>query len=137
MILRTEHQMATAKLHAETGTSTPPNNNNTDHLFQLPHVRRQLISLTGKAFERSLLWRLDWWNFLYGSLSLFGFLFPFLVFLTPYHPFLSSSSSSSFSHSVGIWGVDDGSTLEIRNKELMKLTARSLLSRRPATVMMP
>ncbi|KAB8269597.1 protein-tyrosine phosphatase-like protein [Aspergillus minisclerotigenes] len=59
----TEHQMATAKLHAETGTSTPPNNNKTDHLFQLPHVRRQLISLTGKAFERSLLWRLDWWNF--------------------------------------------------------------------------
>ncbi|KAB8216134.1 protein-tyrosine phosphatase-like protein [Aspergillus novoparasiticus] len=59
----TEHQMATAKLHAETGTSAPPNNNNTDHLFQLPHVRRQLISLTGKAFERSLLWRLDWWNF--------------------------------------------------------------------------
>ncbi|KAE8365804.1 protein-tyrosine phosphatase-like protein [Aspergillus caelatus] len=59
----TEHQMATAKLHAETGTSASPNNNNTDHLFQLPHVRRQLISLTGKAFERSLLWRLDWWNF--------------------------------------------------------------------------
>ncbi|KAE8163169.1 protein-tyrosine phosphatase-like protein [Aspergillus tamarii] len=58
----TEHQMATAKLHTETGTSASPNNN-TDHLFQLPHVRRQLISLTGKAFERSLLWRLDWWNF--------------------------------------------------------------------------
>ena len=58
--------MATAKLHTETGTSASPNNN-TDHLFQLPHVRRQLISLTGKAFERSLLWRLDWWNFLYGS----------------------------------------------------------------------
>ncbi|OGM39445.1 putative tyrosine/serine protein phosphatase [Aspergillus bombycis] len=57
-----EHQMATAKLHAESGTAAPPNIN-TDHLFQLPHVRRQLINLTGKAFERSLLWRLDWWNF--------------------------------------------------------------------------
>ncbi|KAE8349081.1 protein-tyrosine phosphatase-like protein [Aspergillus coremiiformis] len=54
----TEHQMATAKLHTETGDTS------TDHLFQLPGVRRQLISLTGKAFERSLLWRLDWWNFL-------------------------------------------------------------------------
>ncbi|KAE8130831.1 protein-tyrosine phosphatase-like protein [Aspergillus pseudotamarii] len=58
----TEHQMATAKLHAEMGTSASPNNH-THHLFQLPPVRRQLISLTGKAFERSLLWRLDWWNF--------------------------------------------------------------------------
>lgn len=64
-------------------------------------------------------------------------LFLSLVSFFPYHSFLSSSSSSSFSHSVGIWGVDDGSTLGIRNKELMKLTARSLLSRRPATVMMP
>lgn len=26
-------------------------------------TRRHLISLTGKAFERQLLWRLDWWNF--------------------------------------------------------------------------
>ncbi|KAE8376823.1 protein-tyrosine phosphatase-like protein [Aspergillus bertholletiae] len=59
----TEHQMATAKLHAETGAAAASPNGTTDHLFQLPQVHRQLISLTGKAFERSLLWRLNWWNF--------------------------------------------------------------------------
>ncbi|PWY76192.1 putative tyrosine/serine protein phosphatase [Aspergillus heteromorphus CBS 117.55] len=36
---------------------------NNIHLIDLPHVQRALISLTGKAFERTLLWRLDWWNF--------------------------------------------------------------------------
>ncbi|KAF7597433.1 hypothetical protein BBP40_003680 [Aspergillus hancockii] len=60
---QTEHQMATAKLHAEIGDDSPTPAYN-DHLFQLSGVRRHLISLTGKAFERSLLWRLDWWNFL-------------------------------------------------------------------------
>ncbi|KAB8070219.1 protein-tyrosine phosphatase-like protein [Aspergillus leporis] len=59
----TEHQMAATKLHAERGEFSPAPECN-DHLFQLAGVRRYLISLTGKAFERSLLWRLDWWNFL-------------------------------------------------------------------------
>lgn len=37
------------------------------HLPSLDNTdtRRHLISLTGKAFERQLLWRLDWWNFTY------------------------------------------------------------------------
>ena len=35
------------------------------HLPSLENTdtRRHLISLTEKAFERQLLWRLDWWNF--------------------------------------------------------------------------
>ncbi|XRM41707.1 hypothetical protein ABZX51_004956 [Aspergillus tubingensis] len=33
------------------------------HLPDLPTVTRFPVSLTGKAFERTLLWRLDWWNF--------------------------------------------------------------------------
>lgn len=36
-----------------------------EHLVDLPGVRRVLVSLTGKAWERVLLWRLDWVNFLY------------------------------------------------------------------------
>lgn len=36
-----------------------------EHLVDLPGVRRVLVSLTGKAWERTLLWRLDWVNFLY------------------------------------------------------------------------
>ncbi|PYH71396.1 putative tyrosine/serine protein phosphatase [Aspergillus vadensis CBS 113365] len=33
------------------------------HLPDLPTVTRFPVSLTGKAFERALLWQLDWWNF--------------------------------------------------------------------------
>lgn len=36
-----------------------------EHLVDLPGVRRVRVNLTGKALERSLLWRLDWVNFLY------------------------------------------------------------------------
>ncbi|KNG87263.1 putative tyrosine/serine protein phosphatase [Aspergillus nomiae NRRL 13137] len=97
-----EHQMATAKLHAESGTSAPPNIN-TDHLFQLPHVRRQLISLAGKAFERSLLWRLDWWNFLYEYL-------PFLV-----SPPLSRCMGWMMDKTTGI---SNGETNEVNSKVL-------------------
>lgn len=63
----TEHQMATTKRRAELGdeepspTSTPAD----EHLVDLPGVRRELISLTGKAFERTLLWKLDWWYFMH------------------------------------------------------------------------
>ncbi|GLA42665.1 hypothetical protein AnigIFM63309_011210 [Aspergillus niger] len=87
----TEHQIATNKRLAElaaaaasstessttsespeTQTSTPPppeptataSATPTDiHLPDLPTVTRFPVSLTGKAFERTLLWRLDWWNF--------------------------------------------------------------------------
>ncbi|KAE8152121.1 protein-tyrosine phosphatase-like protein [Aspergillus avenaceus] len=54
----TEHDMATSKR----GDGQP--SNGYSHLPRLEGVRTHLISLTGKAFERSLLWRLDWWNFL-------------------------------------------------------------------------
>ncbi|KAI9923638.1 hypothetical protein ASPWEDRAFT_737692 [Aspergillus wentii DTO 134E9] len=62
----TEHQIATKKRRAENGlpveqAALPKAE---EHLVQLGGVRRELISLTGKAFERSLLWKLDWYNFL-------------------------------------------------------------------------
>ncbi|KKK24764.1 hypothetical protein AOCH_002213, partial [Aspergillus ochraceoroseus] len=71
----TEHDMATAKRSActpipppkapaetesETGTEEPKY----IHLPSLPGVSRHLISLTGRALERALVWRLDWWNFI-------------------------------------------------------------------------
>ena len=52
-----------------------------EHLVQLPGAQLHLISLTGKAFERTLLWKLDWWNFLYVSLFLFFPCFFFSPFL--------------------------------------------------------
>ncbi|KAF9886211.1 hypothetical protein FE257_011934 [Aspergillus nanangensis] len=57
----TEHNMATTKRMTELGSTATPVGD--EHLPELPGVRRALISLTGRAFERSLLWRLDWWNF--------------------------------------------------------------------------
>jgi hypothetical protein len=52
------------------------------HLPSLENTdtRRHLISLTGKAFERQLLWRLDWWNFMY--------VFPILLTLAYSRPCL-------------------------------------------------
>jgi protein-tyrosine phosphatase len=44
--------------------SLPPTEAN-EHLMQIPGVQRSLISLTGRAFERALLWRLDWYNLMY------------------------------------------------------------------------
>lgn len=41
-----------------------------EHLLELPGVRRYMISLTGRAFEKALLWRLDWYNFMYLPLSI-------------------------------------------------------------------
>ncbi|PYH94441.1 tyrosine/serine protein phosphatase [Aspergillus ellipticus CBS 707.79] len=66
----TEHQMAASKRLSELASSAsapdpypnPPTTNDI-HLVDLPHCQRALISLTGKAFERTLLWRLDWWTF--------------------------------------------------------------------------
>lgn len=67
--ISTEHQMATTKRLSElaaASSSTPlPPTTNDIHLIDLPHAHRFPVSLTGKAFERTLLWRLDWWNFLY------------------------------------------------------------------------
>ncbi|KAK1138888.1 hypothetical protein N8T08_001677, partial [Aspergillus melleus] len=63
----TEHQMATTKRRAELGDEDPAASSAPadQHLVDLPGVRRELISLTGKAFERTLLWKLDWWHFMY------------------------------------------------------------------------
>ncbi|GIK06837.1 hypothetical protein Aspvir_002489 [Aspergillus viridinutans] len=62
----TEHEMATRKLRGEDAlnpeqVSLPPTEAN-EHLMEIPGVQRSLISLTGRAFERALLWRLDWYN---------------------------------------------------------------------------
>lgn len=40
-----------------------------EHLLQIPDSRRALISLTGKGFERALLWKLDWVNYMYDPFS--------------------------------------------------------------------
>lgn len=57
--------MATRKRLAEKNLNPPdPSVSEDEHLVQFPGIRRALISLTGKAFERALLWRLDWLNFL-------------------------------------------------------------------------
>lgn len=36
-----------------------------EHLLLIPDSQRALISLTGKGFERALLWKLDWVNYMY------------------------------------------------------------------------
>ncbi|GFN10245.1 hypothetical protein AtubIFM55763_009897 [Aspergillus tubingensis] len=46
-----------------TASSSAPTTSTDIHLPDLPTVTRFPVSLTGKAFERTLLWRLDWWNF--------------------------------------------------------------------------
>ena len=33
-----------------------------DDLLGLPGVRRYLVNLAGRVLERTLLWRLDWFN---------------------------------------------------------------------------
>lgn len=38
-----------------------------EHLLELPGVRRFMISLTGRAFEKALLWRLDWFSFMFAG----------------------------------------------------------------------
>lgn len=60
--------MATRKRRAEKNLDPPDpdaGSPNDEHLVQFPGIRRSLISLTGKNFERALLWRLDWFNFLF------------------------------------------------------------------------
>ena len=60
--------MATRKRNTEKSLDPSGPNDSDEHLVQLTGIRRFLISLTGKTFERALLWRLDWFNFLYVSL---------------------------------------------------------------------
>ena len=43
-----------------------------EHLPQIPGCQRFLISLTGKAFERALLAKLDWFTYMYVSSPCFG-----------------------------------------------------------------
>lgn len=78
---RTEHRMAAQRRReqhpfpqptqehsaSETGPDEQSNLMEDDytHLDTLLGINRVLISLTGKAWERSLIWRLDWVNFLY------------------------------------------------------------------------
>jgi hypothetical protein len=49
-------------------TDAPVPTNPDEHLLQIPGSERALISLTGKGFERALLWKLDWMTYLYVSL---------------------------------------------------------------------
>ncbi|KAL2857731.1 protein-tyrosine phosphatase-like protein [Aspergillus pseudoustus] len=66
----TEHHMAITKYkksHPET-TATEGEQQQGEEYIHLPSLSdtettRHLISLTGRAFEKQLLWRLDWWNF--------------------------------------------------------------------------
>jgi hypothetical protein len=51
-------------------TDAPVPTNPDEHLLQIPGSERALISLTGKGFERALLWKLDWMTYLYVSLLL-------------------------------------------------------------------
>ncbi|KAL5333759.1 protein-tyrosine phosphatase-like protein [Aspergillus crustosus] len=68
----TEHQMAITKYHRKHNLSTMPSihseSQGEDSYIHLPSLdntktHRHLISLTGRAFEKQLLWRLDWWHF--------------------------------------------------------------------------
>ncbi|KAL4808551.1 protein-tyrosine phosphatase-like protein [Aspergillus unguis] len=60
----TEHQMAVKKYRR---AHNLPETEEVDENIHLPsldsNTHRHLLSLTGKAFERQLLWQLDWWNF--------------------------------------------------------------------------
>ncbi|QKX62643.1 uncharacterized protein TRUGW13939_09804, partial [Talaromyces rugulosus] len=70
----TEHAFAAqrrqnARLIENADAADPENSvsvstNDNEHLLNLPQVKRRMISMTGRAFERMLLWRLDWYNFI-------------------------------------------------------------------------
>jgi hypothetical protein len=71
----TEHALAAQRRRDVRSLETPnpdtadPENvsfaTDAEHLLTLPTVTRRMISMTGRAFERMLLWRLDWYNFMY------------------------------------------------------------------------
>jgi hypothetical protein len=56
-------------------TDAPVPANPDEHLLQIPGSERASISLTGKGFERALLWKLDWMTYLYVSLLLANLFF--------------------------------------------------------------
>ncbi|KAJ0420683.1 protein-tyrosine phosphatase-like protein [Aspergillus carlsbadensis] len=66
----TEHHMAVTKYkksHPDTNPEEEQQRGEEEYIH-LPSLSdtetsRHLISLTGRAFEKQLLWRLDWWNF--------------------------------------------------------------------------
>ncbi|ODH45053.1 hypothetical protein ACO22_00445 [Paracoccidioides brasiliensis] len=69
----TEHTMAAnrrlanERIAAEEGAETslqPKSIANDEHLVNLPGVRRIMLSLAGWNFEKTLLWRLSWFNIL-------------------------------------------------------------------------
>lgn len=71
----TEHESATRRRQNSLSLSpsediSTPETTDRPHLLDLPGVQRQFISLTGRAFERLLLWRLDWYNFMYAPFPL-------------------------------------------------------------------
>ncbi|KAL2864578.1 putative tyrosine/serine protein phosphatase [Aspergillus lucknowensis] len=67
----TEHRMAITKYRKTHPAPSPeenPGGQGEEEYIHLPPLEdtkatRHLISLTGRAFEMRLLWRLDWWNF--------------------------------------------------------------------------
>ncbi|EED15312.1 tyrosine/serine protein phosphatase, putative [Talaromyces stipitatus ATCC 10500] len=65
----TEHELATRRrqnsisLHSSEDSRISQTGERR-HLLDLLGVQRHFISLTGRAFERLLLWRLDWYNFI-------------------------------------------------------------------------
>ncbi|EPS27588.1 hypothetical protein POX_e06568 [Penicillium oxalicum] len=72
---QTEHQMATRKRRTEMATAgatpqeadltkIPVPANPDEHICKIPESQHLFISLTGKAFERALLSRLDWMSYL-------------------------------------------------------------------------
>ncbi|KAL3441165.1 hypothetical protein BJX65DRAFT_289207 [Aspergillus insuetus] len=75
----TEHHMAITKYkksHSATTSEREQQQQAEEDYIHLPSLSdtktsRHLISLTGRAFVKQLLWRLDWWNFAYAPRSLF------------------------------------------------------------------
>jgi hypothetical protein len=73
----TEHELATRRRQNSISLNSSedisiPETADRPHLLDLPGVQRHFISLTGRAFERLLLWRLDWYNFMYAPPSIFA-----------------------------------------------------------------
>lgn len=80
---RAENAGSTESVEVDLTTSSVPVDAD-EHLLQIPDSQRCLISLTGKALERSLLWKLDWGNYMC--------VFFFFLFLFFFFPFFDSVS---------------------------------------------
>lgn len=69
----TEHNLATQRRQHSLSMSSSEDIGISEtadrpHLLDIPGVQRHFISLTGRAFDKLLLWRLDWYNFMYAHL---------------------------------------------------------------------